>query len=156
MNNTGFIGARMLVLVLTAALALLGCEGPSKQTSGAVIGAGLGGLAGSQFGSGGKKTAATIGGAILGGLIGGSIGAYMDETDRLRMQDALEYNRTQQPSTWQNPDTGASYRVTPTRTYSSGGQDCREYSTDVYIDGQRDVVYGTACRAPDGTWRTQG
>lgn len=154
MNRTGFI-AWVVPVMLAASLTLAGCQAPSKQTTGSAIGAGLGGLLGTQVGSGKKRTAAIIGGAILGGLLGGAIGASMDETDRLKMAQALEYNRTRQPSTWSNPDTGASYRVTPTRTYTAGGEDCREYSTDVYIDGQRDVVYGTACRGADGTWRTR-
>ena len=140
-------------LIIFPLLLLTGCEGPTKQQSGAVIGAGLGGLLGSQVGSGGGRTAAIIGGSIIGGLIGGSIGSSMDETDRLRSVHALEYNRTRQPSSWTNPDSGAEYTVTPTRTYRTAREDCREYSTEVFIDGQRDVVYGTACRGADGTWR---
>jgi len=149
------IAAGLMVGVMMAPLllGLGGCEGPTKQQSGAVIGAGLGGLLGAQVGHGGTRTAATIGGAILGGLLGGAIGSSMDETDRLRAAHALEYNRTRQPSRWTNPDSGAEYTVTPTRTYSTGGEDCREYSTEVFIDGQRDVVYGSACRGPDGTWQ---
>ena len=148
---------RLAVAIMIVPLLLLGgCEGPTKQESGAVIGAGLGGLLGSQFGSGGGRTAAIIGGSLIGGLIGGSIGSSMDETDRLRAVHALEYNRTRQPSSWSNPDSGAEYTVTPTRTYRSGSEDCREYSTEVFIDGQRDVVYGEACRGPDGTWRLNG
>ena len=143
------------LLILPLLLALAGCEGPTKQQTGAVIGAGLGGLLGTQVGHGRGRTAAIIGGSILGGLLGGAIGSSMDETDRLRAAQALEYNRTRQPSSWTNPDTGAEYTVTPTRTYRTAGEDCREYSTEVFIDGQRDVVYGTACRGPDGTWRTK-
>jgi len=144
------------LMIVPLLLLMAGCEGPTKQQGGAVIGAGLGGLLGSQVGSGGGRTAAIIAGSILGGLIGGSIGSSMDETDRLRAAHALEYNRTRQPSSWTNPDSGAEYTVTPTRTYSSGSSDCREYSTEVFIDGQRDVVYGTACRGADGTWRMNG
>ena len=152
------IGAGLMIGVMMASLLSLGgCTAPpTKQQSGAVIGAGLGGLLGSRFGHGGGRTAAIIGGAMLGGLLGGAIGSSMDETDRLRAAYALEHNRTRQPSSWTNPDSGAEYTVTPTRTYRSAGEDCREYSTEVFIDGQRDVVYGTACRGQDGTWRTNG
>jgi len=89
------IAAGLMVGVMMAPLllGLGGCEGPTKQQSGAVIGAGLGGLLGAQVGHGGTRTAATIGGAILGGLLGGAIGSSMDETDRLRAAHALEYNR---------------------------------------------------------------
>lgn len=40
---------------------------------GTLVGAGVGGVAGSQFGKGNGKTAATIGGAILGGVAGHAI-----------------------------------------------------------------------------------
>lgn len=144
------------LMIAPLMLLLAACEGPTKQQTGAVVGAGLGGLLGSTVGHGGGRTAAIIGGSILGGLLGGAIGSSMDETDRLKAAYALEYNRTRQPSTWTNPDSGAEYTVTPTRTYRSAGGDCREYSTEVFIDGQRDVVYGTACRRADGTWEMRG
>ncbi|MEM7299065.1 MAG: RT0821/Lpp0805 family surface protein, partial [Bacteroidota bacterium] len=57
---------------------------------------------------------------------------------------------------WKNPETGVDYTVTPTRTYESDyGRPCREFSTEAVIDGRREVVYGTACREPDGSWRVQ-
>jgi surface antigen len=149
--NAKRVAASLMIVPLM--LLFSGCEGPTKQQSGAVIGAGLGGLLGSRFGHGGGRTAAIIGGSMLGGLLGGAIGSSMDETDQLRAAHALEYNRTSQPSSWTNPDSGAEYTVTPTRTYRAASEDCREYSTEVFIDGQRDVVYGTACRRSDGTWR---
>jgi hypothetical protein len=36
------------------------------------------------------------------------------------------------------------------------GQQCREYQRTVTIDGKTETAYGTACRQPDGTWKTQG
>ncbi|MHB8474606.1 MAG: RT0821/Lpp0805 family surface protein [Gammaproteobacteria bacterium] len=77
----------------------------------------------------------------------------MDETGALRSQNAFEYNRTNQPATWQNPDSGNQYTVTPTRTYTQqSGQVCREYTTKAVINGQQQVVVGTACRQLDGSW----
>ena len=32
-------------------------------------------------------------------------------------------------------------------------QPCREYQTQVVIDGRTQNAYGTACRQPDGNWR---
>jgi hypothetical protein len=32
-------------------------------------------------------------------------------------------------------------------------QDCREYTTDITIDGQPRPAHGVACLQPDGTWR---
>jgi surface antigen len=29
---------------------------------------------------------------------------------------------------------------------------CREFQTEIIIDGRRQPAHGTACRQPDGTW----
>jgi surface antigen len=87
--------------------------------------------------------------------VGGSIGRTMDEVDRMRTAQALEAVRTGVPSTWQNPDTGNQYSVTPTRTTMTATGPCREYTVKALIGGRPETVYGTACRQPDGSWRTQ-
>jgi surface antigen len=105
-------------------------------------------------GKGSGRTAAIIAGTLVGAYIGGSIGKSMDDTDRLKAHQALESNRTNQPTSWTNPDTGNAYTVTPTNTYTaSSGDPCREYTTEAVIDGRKEIVTGTACRQPDGTWR---
>ena len=76
----------------------------------------------------------------------------MDETDRLKTSLALENVRTGVSTTWRNPDTMNEYAVTPTRTYAEDARPCREYTTEAWIDGRRETVYGTACRQADGTW----
>jgi hypothetical protein len=69
-------------------------------------------------------------------------------------QSALENNRTNQASTWVNPDTGESGAVVPVRTFENAvGQPCREYQRTIVIGGRAERGYGTACRQPDGTWR---
>jgi hypothetical protein len=71
------------------------------------------------------------------------------------LQSALEYNRTNQASTWVNPDAGVSGTVVPVRTYqNAAGQPCREYQRTIIIGGREERGYGTACRQPDGTWLT--
>lgn len=68
-------------------------------------------------------------------------------------QGALENNRTNQASTWVNPDTGVSEAVVPVRTFESDqGQPCREFQRTIIIGGREEQGYGTACRQPDGTW----
>ena len=117
-----------------------------------VIGGTLGGLLGSQV-DGDGRTAAIIAGTLIGAAVGGAIGRSMDETDRLKTAHALEATRTGVPSSWRNPDTGYQYTVTPTRTYDTAGAPCRDYTVDAIIDGRREMVTGTACRQPDGSWR---
>lgn len=144
----------VLAALLAASALLAGCENPpTKQESGTVIGAIVGGALGSRVGGGGGAVAATIVGAIAGGAIGNAIGRNMDDTDRLKTAQALETSRTGAPVSWRNPDTGYSYTVVPTRTYEVAGGPCREYTMDTVIGGRAEKVYGTACRQPDGSWR---
>lgn len=143
----------LTILAITATL-VLGTSACTNEQSGTVIGGILGGAAGSQVGKGRGRTVATVAGAIAGGYVGGNVGRSMDDTDRLKARNSLEYNRTNEPSSWHNPDTGNDYTVTPTRTYQSdSGRYCREYQTDVVVGGRREQAYGTACRQADGSWK---
>jgi len=52
-----------------------------------------------------------------------------------------------------NPDSGTEGTFTPVATHEGPeGEVCREYAVDATIDGREEVVYGTACRRPDGSW----
>lgn len=134
---------------------LAGCESPpSQQQSGTVIGGVLGGVLGAQVGQGSGRTAATVIGTLIGASIGGNVGRSMDETDRLKTAQALESVRTGRSSSWRNPDTGAAYTVTPTRTRQTSDGPCREYTVDATVGGRPERVYGQACRQADGSWRT--
>ncbi len=156
-NNQNIIGRFALTISIISSLSFSGCathQGEQEQ-SGMIIGGVLGGLLGSQVGRGDGRTAAIIIGTLAGTAIGGSIGQSMDETDRMKTNHSLETVRTGVPSRWQNPDTGNSYTVTPTNTYETEGAPCREYTIDATIGGKQEEVYGTACRQPDGSWKTQ-
>jgi len=150
---------RLIVLLMVSFLALAGCApnmGP-KETGGSLLGAGTGALVGSQIGHGHGRLVAVAVGTLAGALIGQGIGQSLDRADHLEMernaQYALENTRTDQPTTWENPDTGHSGTFTPTRTYQTAeGQYCREYTQTVQIGGQEQQAYGKACRQPDGTW----
>ena len=139
---------------LSIALALTACESPpTQQQTGAVVGGVLGGVLGSQVGRGSGRTAATVIGTLIGASIGGAVGRSMDDNDRRKTAQALETVRTGQSSAWTNPDSGASYTVTPTRTRSTTEGPCREYTTRAVIGGKTETVYGQACRQADGSWR---
>lgn len=145
---------RTLLIATTASLAIVGCanDGHSNEGQGALLGAVIGGLAGSHVGGGNGRVFAIAGGAIAGAIIGGNIGAHMDAQDRARMNGALETVPTGQSTTWNNPDTNTQYTVRPTRTYREHERYCREYTTTAIIAGKEQQVYGKACRQPDGTW----
>ncbi|MBT5263435.1 MAG: glycine zipper 2TM domain-containing protein [Rhodospirillaceae bacterium] len=131
-----------------------GATGFGKTFGGGLIGAILGAAAGTQFGKGKGRTAAVIGSSVIGMVLGSEIGRSMEPADQQRTATVLESNRTGDGVTWQNPDSGAEYTVTPTRTWEAEpGRYCREYNTTVIIGGQEQAAYGTACRMPDGSWK---
>lgn len=120
---------------------------------GRILGGIAGAAVGAQVGKGDGRTAAVIGGTIIGVLVGGNIGRTMDETDQHCIGQALEHAPDRQTVRWDDPDSGAQYAVTPVRTEPAGGERyCREYVTEVVIDGRAQQAYGTACRQPDGSW----
>ncbi len=125
----------------------------NREGVGKVVGAVTGAAVGSRIGKGDGRTAATIVGAIVGYMVGGSVGRSMDDADRACVGQALEYGHDHQPVQWRNPDTGAAYTVTPTKTYQADGSYCREFTRQGVIDGRRQTLYGTACRQADGSWK---
>ncbi len=138
--------------MLLTAMAITGCQTTQEQT-GQVIGAIAGGVLGNQVGSGSGRVAATIAGTMLGGYLGGELGRSMDDSDRYRAAEALERAPTNDTVSWSNPDTGNDYAVTPTRTYYDDALPCREYTTEAWVGGRKETLYGTACRQSDGTWQ---
>jgi len=145
------IAVAVSVSLITLAIAQ-GCA--TKEQTGALIGGAAGAAVGSTIGRGEGRTAAIILGTLAGTMIGQTMGRYMDQQDRMRTAMVLENNRTNQPTSWNNPDTGNAYVVTPTRTYETAQGPCREFTMDATIGGQRQKdVYGTACRQPDGSWK---
>ena len=136
-----------------ATLALTACETPpTKQQVGTVGGAVVGGVVGSTIGGGTGRTVAIVALAVGGAMLGSHVGKRLDEADRLKAAQALETAPTGQQVSWKNPDTGAQYRLTPTKTYE-GAQPCRDFTVNANIDGKPENVKGKACRQPDGTWK---
>ena len=144
-----------LTLLCVCLTACVGPYGPGPKTQiGAATGAAAGGLLASAAGGGGEGVLA---GVLLGGLLGGIVGNVLDNEDRRyaahAAQHGLEYAPSGIPSEWHNPDSGHSGSVTPTHTYETAYGYCREFSSEVTIDGWSEEAYGTACRQPDGSWK---
>lgn len=152
---------RRFIPVIVAAGLLSACansEYGTKQTGGAILGGVGGAVAGAQFGKGTGNLAMTAIGTLLGAYVGSEVGKSLDRADQQYAhqagQRAFESAPAGQAVAWNNPDSGHSGTVTPTRTYeASPGQYCREYQTSVSIDGRTEQAYGTACRQPDGSWK---
>lgn len=149
----------ILALLLVAGLALSGCEtlGGNKQTVGTLGGAAAGGLLGSQVGGGSGRLYAVGIGTLLGALVGSEVGRSLDKADMVYAQRANQQAHSApigKSIAWNNPETGNSGSVTPTRDgYADSGEYCREYQQTIYVGGQQETGYGTACRQPDGTWK---
>lgn len=133
---------------------LISCANMTKQDVGTITGGVAGGLIGSTVGKGSGQILAIAAGTLAGAYIGGAVGKSMDDTDRLKMNQALERNNLGQPAYWHNANTGADYQVEPTRNVTvDGNRYCREYRTTADIGGKKQQMYGTACRQPDGSWQ---
>ena len=148
----------MKVLGITLALLMLAGCGIPKEDIGAVVGAGLGGLAGSFIGDGGGQLVAVGVGTLLGAFMGSEIGKSLDRADRLALahaqHDALEYGKSGSTNTWSNPDSGNSGEFVPhPAVRQEDGTYCREFSQTITVGGKMEAAYGTACRERDGTWR---
>ncbi len=147
----------MTAFAVASALALAGCAEGHNETGSTLIGAGLGGLLGAQFGSGDGQVAMAVLGTVAGAAIGNKIGKNMDKVDRMKMRDAEQraYSAPMNETIiWNNPDTGHSGTVTPVREgRRQSGQYCREFQSEINVGGQREKGYGTACQQPDGSWK---
>ncbi len=155
MNITRITSAALVVLSLAACAEV---QNNPKRSLGALVGAGLGALAGSQIGGGTGRLAAVALGTLGGAYLGGEIGRSLDRADKAHAeraaQSSLEYTRTGQTARWRNSDSGHSGTFTPTRTYrTADDRNCREYQTTVTVGGRCKDAYGTACRQGDGTWK---
>ena len=131
-----------------AAILLAACSttGGQKQIGGAAIGAGLGGLVGSQIGTGKGKLAATAAGAVLGALVGAETGASLDRAD----QTYAAGPPSSPPPRFQVPSTGSlggrqvPYQPIPSARVASPGpvaQGCERLASGAF-----------ACQDTDGTW----
>ncbi len=143
---------RISIIAVLSLSSMTACV--TNQQMGSVLGGVAGGAAASSIGKGTGKTVAIIAGTVLGAAIGGAIGSSMDANDQRQVQDTFETYPDNRSSTWRNPNTNREYEMTPQRTYYENSSPCREYTMTAYIDGRPETVRGTACRQPDGTWKT--
>ncbi len=146
-----------VLAVAALGLSLAACEGLQKEQLGALFGGAAGAVVGAQFGDGKGQLAAVAAGALLGAIAGSEIGKSLDRADQLYMQQtaqrSLETSPAGSTATWENPDSGHSGTITPTRTYERNtGEYCREYQQTVRVGGNVEEAFGTACRQEDGTW----
>jgi surface antigen len=155
--------ATLLFVLMLSAPAIAG----DNEFAGTLLGAGVGGLIGNQFGHGTGRVASTGVGVFLGGLVGNDIGHDLDRREVISYANPYpgSYASGYEYQTPGSATYGASYvpnyvgpdTQPPTQPmiYVDDAADsyCREYSETVRIGDHLQETFGTACLQPDGTWR---
>jgi len=149
-----------LMMSVLALFALTACETindrGNKELAGGATGAVIGGILGSKVGGGSGEKWATGVGVLVGAILGSEVGRSLDKADMVYAKTAnvKAHNAPLgETITWNNPESGNSGAVTPVQDgYSSAGRYCREYQQTIYVGGQEQTAYGTACQQPDGSW----
>ncbi len=78
---------KKLLIVAVSAIALSGCLATNQQ-GGTLVGAGVGGLLGSQIGRGTGKLVTTGLGVLVGALAGQAVGQHMDQPPTIVYKEA--------------------------------------------------------------------
>ena len=149
-----------IIAIVLVPLFLGACGPGNKQGTGTVVGAVAGGAAGAAIGGSKNRIAGLAIGAMAGGILGNLIGADMDERDRqlaaAAQYRALETGNPGVATAWNNPANQHHGQIVPGKPYRQGSSFCRPYTPTIYVSGQPQTARGTACRGPDGTWKTVG
>lgn len=149
-----------ILAIALVPLFLAACGPGNKQGTGTIVGAVAGGAAGAAIGGKKNRIPGIAIGAMAGGILGNLIGADLDERDRqlaaAAEYRALEYGQAGQATPWNNPNTQHRGQIVPGKPYQQAGTYCRPFTHTIYVSGQPQTARGTACRQPDGTWKTVG
>jgi len=146
---------KTFIPALAAAALLAGCQSTAKETAN-TPGSMVGGVINSQYGSPTNQKLAQSGTAtMLGAFIGKE--ARIEQADLPHAEAAAKRAYAAPVGErifWNNPQTGNSGTITSTRDgYTSAGTYCREYQQTVTVANQTELIYGTACKQADGTWK---
>ncbi len=145
--------------IAMAGLVLAGCapdSGP-KETSGALLGGLAGGLLGNSIGHGKGRVAATVLGAALGAVVGGKVGRSLDDEDRNYAYGAATRSFTSgRDVTWENPESGHRGRFRSRPGPQRDGAPCRSFDHTIWVDGEPELIEGTACQTAEGRWHVVG
>jgi len=137
------------VLITGCARSGAGYHERSGRAVGSVVGQVLGAASGDNY-----QVARALGGAAVGSYIGGRVGRSMDDYDRRRTFYALEHSRNNYATSWTNRNSRNRYVITPAnRSRIQNNLHCREYASEVWVQGRRQVYYGYACKDRYGYWR---
>jgi len=159
------VGRMKKVMCLVVIVSLLtGCaitDKKNKLAMAAVVGGVAGGFVGyTVFGPGttGMLAALAIGGASAGtAYLATEEVLYREEKVALHQAtyQTLQYGKEGQATEWLGPQSGASAKIMPTRTFrDQAGRLCRDFVVVFDIGKTRDSIMRTACQGVDGSWQT--
>jgi surface antigen len=151
---------RIALVVTLAMLPALVVACGSINRQGSLVGAATDIITGAQAGKGPSRVVTAPGGAVIGGIGGDEVGRQMSDRERGIAANAeyraLEYGRSGAPTAWDYPATHHRGSIVPSRPYQKGSQYCRTYTHTINRGASPEIVKGTACREPNGTWRSVG
>ena len=138
-------------------MSLLGCANMTREESGNVIGALIGGALAYELGKDSSNKEIWVATGIIGGAIAGGHYAVLTEPSQrmnaTNMHTTLESIPDNAQTKWINPNTNESGTMTVVRTNNNNGTPCREFTQTIYVGGKAVQGYGTACRQADGSWK---
>ena len=140
-------------ILLIAVVVTSGCANQGVTGNKGLIGAGAGAATGAVAGQAiGKNTESTLIGVALGAIAGYIAGNEWDKYDA-QMLNKIETTRSGETISWQNPDNGNQYRVTPQPVIAGSNETCRPTTMTAIIDGRTETVHTKSCRQPNGSWK---
>jgi surface antigen len=86
----------------------------------------------------------------------GPAGYFTEEDNHMfdrTLQDALNDRKDGEVSSWSNPASGASGKVTVMQTFTREGMTCRELKIFNSAKGRTGQAVFDLCKVPDGRWK---
>ena len=102
--------------------------------------------------------ASNVGATVLGGIASSDIGRSLSDIDRQRAAQAehfaLETGENGRPQSWSNPTTNTGGTIVVGEAYDINQSQCRDYTHTITTGSGERTLRATACRQPNGTWRS--
>lgn len=145
------------LIALAFALALGACQTAARRPATFIDGRSTPPAGAPEFPQG-TEGGVDAGGAVQGGIADSDIARSLGDTDRQRAAQAeyfaLETAVAGRAQTWSNPQTNSSGTIVVGETYEINRTRCRDYTHTVTAAGDERTLRATACRQPNGTWRS--
>ena len=149
---------RFKILTLPLILLIVSCENSNdKKVFGQIIGAALGGYAGSKIGTGTTKDISVILGGAAGYILGGKIIEILSKKERDEfnnvIENSLNYSPDNSGESWKSKENqDISGEVVPRNNYKIKNKNCRDFKKVIRKNNDIFEEDSTACRNKDGNW----